>query len=109
MRPAPPGPSLGLAQETTSAGRGQNGEREQAQHEPRQLAGQIRVFAHQDAKNDQYGTQAEGYRRRRTQYDSDQNRERTPIFRLVYTWPAAWARLALDCSGPVKSTGEPIR
>ena len=101
VRPTPPRTALGLAEETTGAGRGQNTERQQAQDEPRQFAPQIRVSPGQHAEHDQDGPQAESDRGGRAQHDSDQNRERTHIFRLVYTWLAAWARLALSWIGAV--------
>src|SRR5580658_7120049 len=99
MRPAAPGPRFGLAEETTGAGCGQNSECQQTQPKSGQLAPQIRVPAGQDAENDQHGAQAESDRCGRAQDDSDQNRERTHIFRLVYTWLATWARLALGLFG----------
>ena len=43
----------------------------------------------QDTEYDQHGAEAESDRCGRAQHDTDQNRERTHIFRLVYTWLAA--------------------
>src|SRR5450631_601317 len=95
MGPGAPRTYFCLSQETTRAGGGQNGECSQAPHELRQFAIQIGVFADQDPEHDQYGTEPESDGSRGPQNDTDQNRERTHILGLIYTWLAARASLAL--------------
>src|SRR5579863_8125016 len=108
MRPTPPGTDFSLPEETPRGGRGQKREGYQARYQPRHFSRQFRVFARQDAENDQNGTQAESDRSRGPQDDTDQNRERTHTLGLIYTWLLARASLALKDRGS-KFTGDRVR
>ena len=83
--PAAPRPPLGLPEETTGAGGGQNPERAQAQEELRKFMGQVRVPSGQQREDHQHGKQPKCDRRSRSHHNTDQNGERTHL-KLVYTW-----------------------